>query len=62
MYKKWLAYTHQFPRKSILLAVFIGSLFGILGEYVVNKDVRWEGLFPVIFLTAIQVYLVSRKK
>lgn len=62
LYKKWLAYTHQFPRKSILIAVFIGSVIGMLGEYIINKDIHWEGLFPLVFLTAIQVYLVGRKK
>ena len=61
MYKKWLNYSQINPYKSIFIAVFVGSIVGIFIEYLVNKDIRFEGILGLIIVTAFQLYLVSKR-
>ncbi|WP_022796831.1 hypothetical protein [Bavariicoccus seileri] len=61
MDKKWIKYTQLNPYKSILIAVFVGSAIGISIKYLINQDIRFEGLLGLIVVTAFQLYLVSKR-
>lgn len=62
MYRKWVSYTREHPIVSILIAVVLGSVLGISIEYLVNKDIRFEGLLGLVIVTLIQLQIVSTSK
>jgi hypothetical protein len=60
--KKWIDYTEEHPYSSIIIAVIIGSVIGISIEYLINKDIQFEGLFGVIIVTFMQLRIVKKSK
>lgn len=62
MYRKWVTYTREHPIVSILIAVVLGSVLGISIEYLVNKNIRFEGLLGLVIVTLIQLQVVSKSK
>ena len=62
MYRKWVPYTREPPIVSILIAVVLGSVLGISIEYLVNKNIRFEGLLGLVIVTLIQLHVVSKSK
>ncbi len=61
MYKNWLNYSKEHPYKSILIAVFLGSIVGILIEYLINRDIVFDGVWALITVVLLQLYFVRKK-
>ncbi|WP_407371845.1 hypothetical protein [Carnobacterium sp.] len=61
MLNKYKEYTENHPYAYVILLMVFTSFFGILIEYLVNKDFMGAGLYSSLGITLIEILRVRRK-
>lgn len=62
MYKLWINFTKKRPFSSVLIAVCLGSLLGILIEYLLNRDFVTDGFLGLLLIILVQLLIVNKTK
>ncbi|MBC1500165.1 hypothetical protein HB943_06085 [Listeria weihenstephanensis] len=60
MFNKWNHFYDEHPYRSVLIAVAVSSVLGILIEYIVNRDFIGSAIYGTIFYTMILLFQAKR--